>query len=73
MLRTVPANRVTTEDLAQLPGDLSIGRSFRIVRMYSTILFKKSRSVTYSAAAFPDKDETYRWNDPWIQMRYVAP
>lgn len=42
MLRTVPANRVTTEDPTQLPGDLSIGRSFRIVRMYSTVLFKNS-------------------------------
>lgn len=57
MLRIVPANRATTEDPAQLLGDLSIGRSFRIVHMYSTVLFKESPSVTYSAAAFPDQDE----------------
>lgn len=53
MPRTVTANRVTTEDPTQLPGDLSIGRSFRIVRMYSTALFKKSRSVSYFGGRIP--------------------
>jgi hypothetical protein len=40
MLRTVTGNRVTTGDLTRLPGGLSIGRNFRIVRMYSKVLLK---------------------------------